>query len=363
MAKKKTNNYISLQEATRYCEYSQEYLSLRARRGKLKAKKDGRNWVTKKEWLKDYITKVEGYKKSIAKSTKSKSNKKRIKNNLKSAREIKPIFDLPKYEKPLVFENNNESKKKYKEVLPSVTFQEKIPKKQFPQKTVQSLPPENLPVGEFKFGQARSRQHPVFHFGFVFGLVSVLIISGGIFGKTSLKNTFEDVSSFTYITGGTKDTITDETAEFVSQGLIVVSDNEADISKNISSILDVTWYVSKYTVNTFKEYFQWLGEEINKTPLYTYNKGQEGIQNVVHNLKKISTATISPFEDFYQFIAGLIIHPNKDFPKEKIFIEEEKLTTKTIRIERLEIVDKITGEVHCTWIEKGVWRETKGECD
>ncbi|MGB2762385.1 MAG: hypothetical protein WBC21_02485 [Minisyncoccales bacterium] len=49
------NGYISLMKATRYCDYSQEYLSLRARQGKLKAIKFGRNWVTKKEWLDDYL--------------------------------------------------------------------------------------------------------------------------------------------------------------------------------------------------------------------------------------------------------------------------------------------------------------------
>jgi hypothetical protein len=47
--------YISLQEATQYCGYTQEYLSLRARQGKLKAVKFGRNWVTKKEWLDEYL--------------------------------------------------------------------------------------------------------------------------------------------------------------------------------------------------------------------------------------------------------------------------------------------------------------------
>lgn len=54
-------NYISLQEATEYCNYSQEYLSLRARQGKLKSVKFGRNWVTKKEWLDEYLQKVEEY--------------------------------------------------------------------------------------------------------------------------------------------------------------------------------------------------------------------------------------------------------------------------------------------------------------
>jgi len=47
--------YISLAKASEICDYSQEYLSLRARQNKLKAVKFGRNWVTKKEWLDDYL--------------------------------------------------------------------------------------------------------------------------------------------------------------------------------------------------------------------------------------------------------------------------------------------------------------------
>ncbi|MDD5738648.1 MAG: hypothetical protein PHY72_01835 [Candidatus Pacebacteria bacterium] len=48
--------YISLQNAAEYSEiYSQEYLSLRARQGKLKAIKLGRNWVTTKDWIDEYI--------------------------------------------------------------------------------------------------------------------------------------------------------------------------------------------------------------------------------------------------------------------------------------------------------------------
>ncbi|MDO8604365.1 MAG: hypothetical protein Q7K40_03130, partial [bacterium] len=46
--------YISLQEAASLCKYSQEYLSLRARQGKLKAKKIKSRWVTTEEWLITY---------------------------------------------------------------------------------------------------------------------------------------------------------------------------------------------------------------------------------------------------------------------------------------------------------------------
>lgn len=55
--------YISLQQASKLCPYSQEYLSLRARQGKLKAVKLGRNWVCTKEWLQEYIANSGNYKK------------------------------------------------------------------------------------------------------------------------------------------------------------------------------------------------------------------------------------------------------------------------------------------------------------
>jgi len=55
-------NYISLKEAEKITGYSANYLGLRARQGKLKAIKIGRDWFTKKEWLEEYIRQVEEYK-------------------------------------------------------------------------------------------------------------------------------------------------------------------------------------------------------------------------------------------------------------------------------------------------------------
>ncbi len=58
---------ISLKEAAKYSGYSQDYLSLRARQGKLKALKLGRNWVTKKKWIDEYLEKVRDYNQKIKK--------------------------------------------------------------------------------------------------------------------------------------------------------------------------------------------------------------------------------------------------------------------------------------------------------
>src|SRR3989344_2927436 len=51
--------YISLAEAAKLSPYSKEYLGLRARQGKLKAVRIGRNWATTKSWLKQYVQSAE----------------------------------------------------------------------------------------------------------------------------------------------------------------------------------------------------------------------------------------------------------------------------------------------------------------
>jgi len=69
--------YISLLKATEICNYSQPYLNLRIRQGKLKAVKFGRNWMTTEEWLKDYLRKVEQYEKETGKIIFKKLNLKK----------------------------------------------------------------------------------------------------------------------------------------------------------------------------------------------------------------------------------------------------------------------------------------------
>lgn len=52
------SDYITLAEAAKQSPYSQEYLSLRARQGKLRAVKRGRTWYTTGGWLDDYLEQV-----------------------------------------------------------------------------------------------------------------------------------------------------------------------------------------------------------------------------------------------------------------------------------------------------------------
>lgn len=50
--------YISLKEATKYCDYSMEYLSLLARTGRISAVKIQRNWLTTIEAIEDYLKSI-----------------------------------------------------------------------------------------------------------------------------------------------------------------------------------------------------------------------------------------------------------------------------------------------------------------
>jgi len=51
-------NYISLAQAAKMCSYSEHYLRLRARQGKLKSIKLGKKWMTTLAWLREYEERV-----------------------------------------------------------------------------------------------------------------------------------------------------------------------------------------------------------------------------------------------------------------------------------------------------------------
>jgi len=127
--------YISLQEATKYCKYSQEYLSLRARQGKLKSVKFGQSWVTTRQWLEEYVTKSEEY---------NKDRKKRALKNKKTNSSAEKILNK-------------------KNIVPS-----------------------GLPI----------EKKPLLRFGFVFFLVFVLLIASVVFGKESFGYVSRNLSLF-----------------------------------------------------------------------------------------------------------------------------------------------------------------------
>jgi hypothetical protein len=62
MEESKNQKYISLLEAARLCSYSEPYLRLRARQGKLKSIKLGKKWMTTRIWLDEYQKRVEDWR-------------------------------------------------------------------------------------------------------------------------------------------------------------------------------------------------------------------------------------------------------------------------------------------------------------
>lgn len=79
------NGYISLKEATKYCSYSADYLKLRARQGKLKSIKMGRNWFTTKEWVEEYL------QKSL-----DAQNRQKLRIQVKSSEQFNPQTEIKK---------------------------------------------------------------------------------------------------------------------------------------------------------------------------------------------------------------------------------------------------------------------------
>ena len=58
MEENENRNYISLADAAKLCSYSEHYLRLRSRQGKLKSIKLGKKWMTTRAWLDDYQRQV-----------------------------------------------------------------------------------------------------------------------------------------------------------------------------------------------------------------------------------------------------------------------------------------------------------------
>lgn len=195
-------DYISLQEATKMCSYSQEYLSLRARQGKLKALKFCRNWVTTKEWLEEYLVRSEEYNHSI---------------------------------------ENKKSEKKIAEI-----------------EIIKSLPPKNLPVETFSITEGlRLRSlRPAFSAALVF----VLLIAGGIFGKESLIGTYRDFSPYVQEISRGGDWFIEDSA----RSLTKVFQNIQNFSDDFYLAAINYQGTAKFASDVFGEYGQWLKNQIIK---------------------------------------------------------------------------------------------------
>ena len=328
MQEEKSDNYISLQKATEYCSYTQEYLSLRARQGKLKAVKIGRNWLTKKEWVKEYVERVEEYNN----------------NNLKA--------------------NNLKAKK----LVP---------------------PPRNLPIE--RITRVSSFQlRPALAMVLVF----VLLTAGIVSGKESLKNVYEnispllidfsqnfdrgaanlssefrvqsskfgqDLSSYTYIVGQAGDIIIKNTTKLLSETISDIPHSLVNVSETIDNtqrkiilnLLPVSTGLAqvtspdvlKSTLNTFKEFGQWLTLQSRAVlnGVKSFAQGLKEIPQAVTGLFKKEIAIEKPKEEFAEI--GEIEKLQEELKKLKE--KPAKEITKEVevsRITKIEPIKEITKE-------------------
>jgi hypothetical protein len=195
------SNYISLQEATKYCPYTQEYLSLRARQGKLKAVKFGRNWVTKKEWLEEYLKKVEEYN-----------------NNFKIKKVVAPPENLPVEKLPVL-------KIRFAFVIALVFV----------------LLATGIVFGQDSFKNVYQELNPIvieFNENFDKGLAFQIRNP-----QSAIRNLADKVSYYTYIVGGAGDIIVENTIE-------VLADTISDIPQSFVTVSgDINGAISKLGEN------------------------------------------------------------------------------------------------------------------
>lgn len=234
--------YITLQEATKYCDYSQEYLSLRARQGKLKAIKLKRNWLTKKEWLREYLKQPSNYI-----SLKQAAERCDYSHDYLSLRARQGKLKAVKLGKNWLTKKewlDRYLKKHQREVKQEIIKTEVV--KILP-------PPDNLPVEEFQptsflLRKRRSRRRlassviKMLRIGALSILVASLLIVGVLASKDFLSKNLVSLYKVS--------------EEFLENNLLPVIEKSSVLKSAFLNIADV----SRTTGQILKEYFSWLGD-------------------------------------------------------------------------------------------------------
>jgi len=279
MIRESNNNYISLQEATEYCSYTQEYLSLRARQGKLKAVKIGRNWITKKEWVKEYIERMKEYN-----------------NNLKEKKLAEPPENLPVEEKPSV----------------RITSQQTVPKIRFGFSfaLVLALLITGIAFGKESFKSIFNDLDPY---------VKEINQAGDIIVESTAKILSETISDIPHSFINISGTI-DNTFSIIAEKVLKPGQELAAISSPD---------VLKSTFNIFKEYGQWLKQTF-KSGYLTLNYF---IEEKLDNAARI---VLNGLKSFAQGIRKIPQVVTKLFKKEIVIEKPEEEFAKKEEIEKLQ---------------------------
>lgn len=194
----KKEDYISLFEAAKLCSYSEPYLRLRARAGKLKSIKLGKKWMTTALWLKEYEDRVAEWRQATE-----------AKKAVPAAVLVSAPESLVKNLVQAESEEINEIKAS-NPIEPALTRQiTATPVQDFAEGTDFPIVPAQKPLAKFATGQifpvpeqskeaqAESGDHVVWLGALVTGAISALVlafaVSGGI-GVTDIASTAQKFS-------------------------------------------------------------------------------------------------------------------------------------------------------------------------
>ena len=279
--------YISLQEATKHCQHSQEYLSLRARQGKLKSIKFGRNWVTKKEWLEEYLGNVEEYN-----------------NHLKtSLARLSEVEDEGNLRRRQTSSPNNK---------------------------IIVAPPDNLPVElvaqhadlrgyPVESVEVRPQSIPALRFGFAAALVFVFLITGIFHNRESFKVVYdqatplvfdfnenlnagalklpENISSFVTLAGGAGDIIVETPTEVIIDTISTAPQSFKFVFNEINSQLFAVSYqtagIGEAVTENLKGYFQWFSQSYLAANNTLEKNLSQDIDNLVYGSKSLTKSLTS----------------------------------------------------------------------
>ncbi|MBU4162244.1 hypothetical protein KJ859_01450, partial [Patescibacteria group bacterium] len=229
--------YISLAQAAEGSPYSQEYLSLRARQGRLKAVKLGRNWATKQEWVDEYFAIMQEYRQEL---------NQKIEDNI-----IKQI------EGPVAVAL------KETETVQSTKKQSLKREKKCTQKIFRSDSPAIVFEGQ---------KQPSLRLGVVVGLALLVLISSLAFGQGGIQGVVKDVkTAFTDLGQKSKlvlDSIADDLKNGGVAGIGLVMDFSLPLvsdeawTQSVESGVAYRTTIWQETAHVFSSYFDWLGDKL-----------------------------------------------------------------------------------------------------
>jgi hypothetical protein len=301
-------NLISLEAATKFCNYSQEYLSLRARRKKLRAVKIGRAWMTTKEWIEEYLKKVDEYKYIL--------DQKRSRSVIEEKKEEPALIEIIEGNREPVISSIAQAMKRttknssFREVENIPFVENKIAVKNIAFNNLNTEKTENhkTVVDDYP-SYAYDKKHFLNNYklllfsGFCF--IILLIFAGAVVIKP---------------------------VNMTSNNISADIGNVVKGSPNLDRYLSNLACSMGYTKNTFSQYFLWLGQEIK-------NKASYADKTLSHSLAFFA----GPFVFFSDYVESVITQKN-GYTADSSLDSVLKNEINNIKKEIAEIKDNISSE-------------------